>query len=201
MKGISFLLACSPVIFGEKLPKDAPERVEIRFIPGYKRGEEPDRHSRHKRETNHQSGNTILDDYGFFYGESCGDKPTAQYRMMGGEEANIEEYPWQLYLTLGAENLNGPFSYKCGATVISNWYALTSAGCICPRGVKIPGLYSATCMKPELSGMINSMSTITCKTMRSDPNNATAPSDTEDYGQYSFNDERIVLKIGNIKYE
>ncbi|XP_049815417.1 trypsin alpha-3-like [Schistocerca nitens] len=43
-------------------------------------------------------------------------------RIVGGSAVSISQYPWQLYFTIG--------NYMCGASIISNSWALSAAHCV-----------------------------------------------------------------------
>ncbi|XP_049788115.1 trypsin alpha-3-like isoform X3 [Schistocerca cancellata] len=43
-------------------------------------------------------------------------------RIVGGSAVSISQYPWQLYFTIG--------NYMCGASIISNTWALSAAHCV-----------------------------------------------------------------------
>ncbi|XP_049831505.1 trypsin-1-like [Schistocerca gregaria] len=43
-------------------------------------------------------------------------------RIVGGTQVSISQYPWQLYFTIG--------NYMCGASIISNTWALSAAHCV-----------------------------------------------------------------------
>ncbi|XP_032235578.2 chymotrypsinogen A [Nematostella vectensis] len=53
---------------------------------------------------------------------SCGTRPSGA-RIVGGEEAVPNSWPWQL-------SLRGPYSHKCGATLITPEWAVTAAHCV-----------------------------------------------------------------------
>ncbi|XP_047118544.1 trypsin alpha-3-like [Schistocerca piceifrons] len=49
-------------------------------------------------------------------------RPRVDGRIVGGSAVSISQYPWQLYFTMG--------NYMCGASIISNTWALSAAHCV-----------------------------------------------------------------------
>ncbi|XP_047118543.1 trypsin alpha-3-like [Schistocerca piceifrons] len=49
-------------------------------------------------------------------------RPRLDGRIVGGSAVSISQYPWQLYFTMG--------NYMCGASIISNTWALSAAHCV-----------------------------------------------------------------------
>ena len=58
---------------------------------------------------------------------SCGTRKNVQSRIVGGNEATINSWPWQAML----RDFNGP--QFCGGTLIDPWWVLTAAHCL-PEG-------------------------------------------------------------------
>ncbi|XP_049964496.1 trypsin alpha-3-like [Schistocerca serialis cubense] len=49
-------------------------------------------------------------------------RPRLDGRIVGGSSVSISQYPWQLYFTIA--------NYMCGASIISNNWALSAAHCV-----------------------------------------------------------------------
>ncbi|EDW49450.1 phenoloxidase-activating factor 3 [Drosophila sechellia] len=77
---------------------------------------------------------TILPSY-----PACG-RPQLIYRVMGGTEPNLNEYPWLamlLYRNLSAFNANWKLVPGCGGSLINNRYVLTAAHCVTDEVLQI----------------------------------------------------------------
>lgn len=59
-------------------------------------------------------------------------------RIMGGEVANVFEFPWMVLLGYKQNRNDESAGYKCGGTLINKRYVLTAAHCI--RVKRITGL-------------------------------------------------------------
>uniref|UniRef100_A0A3B5LPW0 Peptidase S1 domain-containing protein n=1 Tax=Xiphophorus couchianus TaxID=32473 RepID=A0A3B5LPW0_9TELE len=60
------------------------------------------------------------------FSPACGKAAGSKSRIIGGQDAQLGDWPWQVYFTVGDSS--------CGGSLISNEWVLTAAHCITSLG-------------------------------------------------------------------
>lgn len=88
-----------------------------------------------------------------------GKLPGGGNRIVGGRDASIEEYPWQITLRRKA-SANAPFKHSCGGSILNENIILTAAHCVVNRVAKDYIVVAGTSHKTGGDGVVTRVSKI-----------------------------------------
>ena len=69
-----------------------------------------------------------LNNYIYFF-LVCGKPNNFTFRIIGGKESTVHEYPWQVYVKVTERKDNFLYNSNCGGSIISDEFVVTAAHC------------------------------------------------------------------------